>query len=105
MTAWLYILAGTMLGSVGDYLMKAYGFANIWMATIAISLYIANIAFWGIAIKTLPLGSAYAVWTSLGTLAALMIGVIFFGETITSLKIIFILMLLIGAIGLTMLKA
>ena len=52
------------------------------------------------ATKTLPLGTAYAVWTGIGALGALIVGVLLFRESLTSARLLFAALLLIGIIGL-----
>ena len=52
------------------------------------------------ATRTLPLGTAYAVWTGIGALGALIVGVIVFRESLTPARLLFAALLLIGIIGL-----
>ena len=52
------------------------------------------------ATRTLPLGTAYAVWTGIGALGALIVGVLLFRESLTSARLLFAALLLIGIIGL-----
>lgn len=60
------------------------------------------ISFWllSIALKTLPLGVSYAVWTGIGTIGTVIFGIILLGESASIMKIIFIALILIGIIGL-----
>lgn len=50
--------------------------------------------------KTLPLGSAYAIWTGVGVIGAVIVGIFLFNEPISLLRIVFVLFILIGIIGL-----
>lgn len=52
------------------------------------------------ATKTLPLGTAYAIWTGIGTLGAVIVGIVLFKESVTPARIFFVTLLLIGIIGL-----
>ena len=52
------------------------------------------------ATRTLPLGTAYAVWTGIGALGALIVGVIVFRESLTPARLLFAALLLLGIIGL-----
>ena len=52
------------------------------------------------ATRTLPLGTAYAVWTGIGALGALIVGVLLFRESLTPARLLFAALLLIGIIGL-----
>jgi quaternary ammonium compound-resistance protein SugE len=52
------------------------------------------------ATKTLPLGTAYAIWTGIGALGAVIVGIFFFKEPLSALRLLFALLLLAGIIGL-----
>ncbi len=52
------------------------------------------------ATKTLPLGTAYAIWTGIGALGAVIVGIVLFKESVTPARIFFVTLLLIGIIGL-----
>jgi quaternary ammonium compound-resistance protein SugE len=52
------------------------------------------------ATKTLPLGTAYAIWTGIGALGAVIVGIFFFKEPLSALRLLFALLLLVGIIGL-----
>jgi quaternary ammonium compound-resistance protein SugE len=52
------------------------------------------------AIKTIPLGTAYAIWTGIGAAGTVMIGILVFGEAVTTLRLLFLTMLIGSIIGL-----
>ena len=52
------------------------------------------------ATKTLPLGTSYAIWTGIGALGAVIVGVLLFKESVSPLRLMFVALLLIGIIGL-----
>lgn len=54
------------------------------------------------AVKALPMGTAYAIWTGIGALGAVIVGVILFDEPVTLPRMFFVAMLLTGIIGLKM---
>lgn len=60
------------------------------------------ISFWllSIAMKTLPLGTSYAIWTGIGTIGTVLVGIFMLGESVALLKIFFISLILIGIVGL-----
>ncbi len=60
----------------------------------------ASFYFLSLAVKVLPIGTAYAVWTGIGTVATAILGVIIFGESRDVGKIICILLIITGIIGL-----
>ena len=58
-----------------------------------------------IAMRTLPLGTAYAVWTGIGTVGTVIVGMIFFGESTAILRILCLLLIVSGIVGLKLLSA
>jgi quaternary ammonium compound-resistance protein SugE len=78
----------------------ADGFTRPWpTAFTAVSL-IASMAFLGIAVRTLPLGTAYAIWTGIGTVGIATAGILLFQEPATALRIGFIALIVAGILGL-----
>jgi len=74
-----------------------------WIATIiCILLTFVLLTF---ANKKLPIGTTYTVFTGIGTVGTLLIDVIFFNQEVTLLKLLFIVLLIIGVIGLKMLTS
>jgi quaternary ammonium compound-resistance protein SugE len=76
------------------------GFSRPWpsLATavaMAISLWLL-----GIAMKSLPLGTAYAVWVGVGTIGTVMLGIVLFNEPVNALRLISVGLILAGIIGL-----
>lgn len=65
------------------------------------------ISFWllAVAMKTLPLGTAYAVWVGIGTIGAFVAGIILFGESISWLRIASVALIVLGLIGLKLTSA
>ncbi|MCH3703296.1 SMR family transporter, partial [Campylobacter lari] len=65
------------------------------------------ISFWllALAMKTLPLGTAYAVWVGIGTVGAFVAGIILFGESISWLRIASVTLIVLGLVGLKLSSA
>jgi quaternary ammonium compound-resistance protein SugE len=61
---------------------------------------VASMALLGLAVRTLPIGSAYAVWTGIGTVGTALLGMLLFNEPATVLRISFIALIVIGIVGL-----
>jgi quaternary ammonium compound-resistance protein SugE len=57
------------------------------------------------ATQTIPLGTSYAVWTGIGALGTAVIGIVFFMEPVTALRIFFLLMLISSVIGLKLVSS
>lgn len=61
---------------------------------------VASMVLLGIAVRTLPLGTAYAVWTGIGTVGTAVLGMVFFDEPATVARVLCISLIVIGIVGL-----
>ena len=61
---------------------------------------VASLGLLGVALKTLPLGTAYAVWTGIGTIGTAILGVVLYGESADALRLACIGLILAGIVGL-----
>ena len=68
-------------------------------ALTAVSMLI-SIVLLGLAVKTLPMGTAYAVWTGIGTVGTVLLGIVLFAEPVTALRLGCILLIVTGILGL-----
>ena len=66
---------------------------------------LASFFFLSRAVHTLPMGTAYAVWTGIGALGAVLVGILIFREPVTAPRLLFMALLLIGIIGLKITSA
>ena len=101
MLAWVYLLGAICLEVVGTVSLKlSNGFTDWRFAVLTLSLY--GVSFWvlSLTLRTLPVSTAYAVWSGLGTAAVAVIGVMFFKEPMSAFKALFLLMIIGGVIGL-----
>ena len=98
---WLILtLAGIFEIVLAVGLKYTEGFTKLIPSIITITAVILSFWLLSIAVKTLPVGTAYAVWTGIGTVGAVIFGIILFGESASPLKIFFIALILAGMIGL-----
>jgi quaternary ammonium compound-resistance protein SugE len=82
--AWMYLLAAGLLEIVWAYTMKlSQGFSRPGPAALTILAMLASFALLSLAMKTLPLGTAYTVWTGIGAVGAFVVGVVVLGEPLT----------------------
>lgn len=99
--AWLVLFIAGLFETAWAISMKySEGFTKLWpsvitLATMAVSVYLLS---W--SLKTLPVGTAYAVWTGIGAIGAAILGMLLFDEPRTMLRILFILLIISGIIGL-----
>jgi quaternary ammonium compound-resistance protein SugE len=86
--AWIYLLAAGVLEIVWAFAMKqSDGFSKLTPSIITLAAMIASFWLLSLAMRTLPLGTAYTIWTGIGAVGAFVIGIIFLGETINAMRI------------------
>ena len=99
--AWFYLCIAGLMEMVWSTCMKlSNGFTDLKFSVLTILGMIVSFVFLAQATKVLPLGTAYAVWTGIGALGALIVGILFFKEPATAARIFFAALLLVGILGL-----
>lgn len=99
--AWIYLLiAGLLEVSWAVGLKAAMKHPRYWPMLLAFVLSIASILVLAKAMKDLPLGTSYAVWTGIGAMGAAVFGGLLFGEQFDPWKLLFMGFILVGIIGL-----
>ena len=99
--AWIYLfIAGLFEIGWAVGLKYTEGFTKLWPSLITISVMILSFYFLSSAVKTIPIGTAYAVWTGIGAVGTAILGIILFGESKEFIRIFFILLIVIGIVGL-----
>ena len=83
-------------------LKYAEGFTRLAPSLITVAAMGVSMALLGLAVKTLPIGTAYAVWTGIGTVGTAILGIILFGEPATALRLVCIMLIVAGIVGLRM---
>src|SRR5215813_8221659 len=99
--AWVLLVVAGLLEIVWSVSMKASdGFTKHYFT--AITLVAAWLSFWllGLALRQLPVGTAYAVWTGIGAVGATVFGIAFFGESLSLARIGCIGLIVSGIVGL-----
>nr|WP_314437408.1 multidrug efflux SMR transporter [uncultured Brevundimonas sp.] len=97
--AWVYLLAAGLLEIVWAYLMKASaGFTKPWPTIGMVVFMIGSFGLLSLAMKTLPLGTAYAIWTGVGAVGAFAVGAFILGEPLTPLRIAGVTLVLSGLV-------
>ena len=99
--AWFYLLIAGLL-EVGWAIGLKYteGFSRLWPSVLTIVAMIFSLAFLGLALKTLPVGTAYAVWTGIGAIGTVILGIYLFDEPATAARLACIGLILAGIVGL-----
>ncbi|WP_119422773.1 quaternary ammonium compound efflux SMR transporter SugE [Desertibaculum subflavum] len=104
--AWLYLLVAGLL-EIGWAIGLKYtdGFTRPWPTAGTVFCMIASLALLGLALKALPVGTAYAVWTGIGTVGTAALGIWLFGESADAMRLACIGMILAGIVGLKLVGA
>lgn len=98
MTAWIVLLIAGLFEVAWALGMKASnGFTHLGWAAFTLAAAVASFGLLGLAMRDLPVGTAYAVWVGIGAAGAAIFGVIWFGDAATPLRVAGILLILAGA--------
>lgn len=86
--AWVYLFAAGVLEVVWAFLMKASaGFTRPWPTVGMVVFMIGSFGLLSLSMRTVPLGTAYAIWTGIGAVGAFAVGALVLGEPLTPLRI------------------
>ena len=95
--AWILLLLAGVLEVVWAYFMKqSNGFTRLWPAVATIVTMIASFTLLSISMRTLPLGTAYTIWTGIGAVGAFAVGIIALGESANMLRMLAALLIISG---------
>lgn len=98
---WLYLLlAGLLEVAWAVGLKYTEGFTKPWPTALTIVGMVGSVALLALAVQTIPLGTAYAIWTGIGALGAVTLGIALFGEPASAPRLIFAAIILLGILGL-----
>jgi quaternary ammonium compound-resistance protein SugE len=99
--AWMYLAVAGLLEVVWAYMMKvSEGVSKPVESTITIVAMIGSFWLLSLAMKELPLGTAYAIWTGIGAVGAFILGIVLLGDAATPMRIGSALLIVAGMIGL-----
>jgi quaternary ammonium compound-resistance protein SugE len=99
--AWIVLIIAGIFEVVWAFAMKqSAGFTRLTPTAIMVVAMAASVLLLAFAMKSLPLGTAYAVWTGIGALGAFAVGVAILGEPATALRVGSAALILLGLIGL-----
>ncbi|MFN8516054.1 MAG: SMR family transporter [Chloroflexia bacterium] len=95
--AWVVLVLAGLLEIVWAYCMKkSAGFTLVVPTAITIVAMIASFALLSVSMRTLPLGTAYVIWTGIGAVGALLVGIALLGESVTPARVLAALLILAG---------
>lgn len=102
--AWVLLLfAGLCEVGWAVGLKYSGGFTRLWPSVATIAAMVVSLGLLGLALRHLPLGTAYAVWTGIGTIGTVILGIWLFGESASALRLLCIGLIIAGIVGLKLL--
>jgi quaternary ammonium compound-resistance protein SugE len=105
LAAWaILVVAGLLEIGWAIGLKYAEGFTRLWPSVMTIGAMIVSMYLLALAARTLPIGTAYAVWTGIGTVGAAALGIVLFSESADWKRMLCILLIVAGIVGLKLFK-
>jgi small multidrug resistance pump len=102
---WLYLILAIIFEASGTTLLKASdGLSKIHISVLLIIFYILSLKFFAMSLKYIEIGIAYALWSGIGIIILTIIGIALFKEDLSFLKVLFIIFIVTGAVGLNMIN-
>ena len=99
--AWIYLLLAGLFEVVWAIGLKyTDGFSRLWPSVGTLAAMAVSLVLLAMAVKTLPIGTAYAVWTGIGALGAVALGIVLFGDPATPMRLACVALVLVGIVGL-----
>jgi quaternary ammonium compound-resistance protein SugE len=99
--AWITLLVAGLLEIVWAIGLKyTQGFTRLGPSLVTIGAMIVSMGLLGLAVRTLPIGTAYAVWTGIGTVGTVLVGIAALGESASLVRLLCVALIVIGIIGL-----
>jgi len=99
--AWVYlILAGVFEIGWAFGLKQSAGFTRLIPSVLTLISMAVSLGLLGLALRSLPLGTAYAIWTGIGTIGTVVVGMLFYGEPATVIRLGCVALIVTGIVGL-----
>lgn len=99
--AWVYLFTAALFEigwAIG--LKYAQGFTKFWPSVFTIAAMVISLFLLALAVRTIPVGTGYAIWTGVGAVGTAALGILLFAEPITPLRVTCLLLIVGGVIGL-----
>jgi len=97
--AWIYLVVAGLFEIVWAYTMKlSEGFTKIGYASITLVAMIISFGLLSLAMRSLPLGTAYTIWTGIGAVGAFVVGIVALGEAASPMRILAAVLIVTGLV-------
>lgn len=98
---WILLIVAGLLEVVWAIGLKyTEGFTRLWPSIGTVLAMLASVGLLGIAMKSLPVGTAYAVWVGVGAVGTVILGIVLFGESAAAARLISVALIVAGIVGL-----
>lgn len=102
--SWAYLMVAGLLEVAWAVGLKyTAGFTRLWPSVFTLTTMAGSVGMLGLALRALPLGTAYAIWTGIGTVGTAVFGMIVLGEPAGALRLLSIGLIVAGIVGLKLL--
>lgn len=99
--AWvLLVVAGLFEVGWAIGLKYTEGFTRLWPSVGTATAMVISVVLLGMAMRTLPVGTAYAIWTGIGAVGTVILGIVLFGEPATAARLACVALIVSGIVGL-----
>jgi quaternary ammonium compound-resistance protein SugE len=99
--AWLYLIVAGILEVVWAFTMKqSDGFSKLGPSIVTLAAVLASFGLLTLAMRSLPLGTAYTIWTGIGAVGAFVVGIVVLGESASAPRIASAALIIVGLVGL-----
>lgn len=103
--AWILLVGAALLEVVWAVALKqADGFTRFWPSAVGVTAAVASLVMLTTALRSLPVGTAYAVWVGLGAFGVALTGIVALGESASLLRLGALALILVGVIGLRLVE-
>jgi quaternary ammonium compound-resistance protein SugE len=104
--AWVVLIAAGLLEIVWATALKhSDGFSRLWPSVLGLTTAWISFVLLAAALRSLPVGTAYAVWVGIGALGVATAGILALGEPATPARLVFLALILVGVIGMRLVES
>lgn len=103
--AWILLVVASLMELVwATALKESDGMTKLWPTVIGLTVAVLSVAVLALSLRTLPVGTAYAVFVGLGALGVALVGMVAFSDSASPVRLIFLALILIGVVGLQLVE-
>ena len=97
--AWIMLIAAGLLEVVWAFSMKqSDGFTRLWPSVVTLVTMVLSFVLLAASMRSLPLGTAYTIWTGIGAVGAFIVGIMVLGETLNAARVVAALLIVSGLV-------